>query len=59
MSGVELMYHVGCLFKAAQVMLMVCWRTTCCPVLPGGPEKAAGPGGGTGDQPPHPAAHCG
>lgn len=40
--------------KAARVMLVV----TCCPVLAGGPEEAAGPRGGTGHQPPHPAAHC-
>lgn len=44
-----------CFLKAARVMLVV----TRCPVLSGGPEKAAGPRGGTGHQPPHPAAHCG
>lgn len=41
--------------KAVQVILER-GRLTGCPVLPGGPEKAAGPGGRTGDKPPHPAA---
>ena len=46
-------------FGEAVGVILGCWRVTHCPVLPGGPETAAGPGRGTGDQSPHPAAQLG